>query len=94
MPNPPRIVTIDEMGFITIRGRGSHAALPHLAIDPVPIACQMVQAFQTIVTRNKRPTDTAVISVTTIHTGEATNVVPDQAVIEGTVAPSRSRCST
>jgi hippurate hydrolase len=45
----------------------------------------MVQAFQTIVTRNKRPTDTAVISVTTIHTGEATNVVPDQALVEGTV---------
>ena len=63
--------------FITIRGRGSHAALPHLAIDPVPIACQMVQAFQTIITRNKKPTDTGVISVTTIHTGEATNVVPD-----------------
>jgi hippurate hydrolase len=71
--------------FITIRGRGSHAALPHLSIDPVPIACQMVQAFQTIVTRNKKPTDTGVISVTTIHTGEATNVVPDSAHIEGTV---------
>ena len=71
--------------FITIRGRGAHAALPHLSIDPVPIACQMVQAFQTIVTRNKKPTDTGVISVTTIHTGEATNVIPDTCVIEGTV---------
>ena len=71
--------------FITIRGRGSHAALPHMGIDPVPVACQMVQAFQTIVTRNKRPTDAAVISVTTIHAGEATNVVPDACTIEGTV---------
>ncbi|MET0383252.1 MAG: M20 aminoacylase family protein [Burkholderiaceae bacterium] len=71
--------------FITIRGRGSHAALPHLSVDPVPVACQMVQAFQTIVTRNKKPTDTGVISVTTIHAGEATNVVPDACVIEGTV---------
>jgi hippurate hydrolase len=71
--------------FITIRGRGAHAALPHLGIDPVPIACQMVLAFQTIITRNKRPTDAAVISVTTIHTGEATNVVPDACRIEGTV---------
>jgi hippurate hydrolase len=71
--------------FITIKGRGSHAALPHLSIDPVPIACQMVQAFQTIVTRNKKPTDTGVISVTTIHTGEATNVIPDSCIIEGTV---------
>jgi hippurate hydrolase len=71
--------------FITIRGRGVHAALPHLGIDPVPVACQMVQAFQTIVTRNKRPTDAAVISVTMIHTGEATNVVPDACTIQGTV---------
>ena len=70
---------------ITITGKGSHAALPHNGIDPVPIACQMVQAFQTIVTRNKKPTDAAVISVTMIHTGEATNVVPDTCEIEGTV---------
>jgi hippurate hydrolase len=70
---------------ITIRGKGSHAALPHNGIDPVPVACQMVQAFQTIVTRNKRPIDAAVISVTMIHAGEATNVVPDSCVIEGTV---------
>jgi metal-dependent amidase/aminoacylase/carboxypeptidase family protein len=51
--------------------------MPHLGIDPVPVACQMVQAFQTIITRNKRPIDTGVISVTMIHTGEATNVIPD-----------------
>jgi len=70
---------------ITIRGRGAHAALPHNGIDPVPAACQMVQAFQTIITRNKRPIDAGVISVTMIHTGEATNVVPDSCVIEGTV---------
>jgi hippurate hydrolase len=70
---------------ITIRGKGAHAAMPHNGIDPVPVACQMVQAFQTIVTRNKRPIDTAVISVTMIHTGEATNVIPDACVIEGTV---------
>ncbi len=70
---------------ITIRGKGAHAAMPHLGIDPVPIACQLVQAFQTIVTRNKRPIDTAVISVTMIHAGEATNVIPDSCTIEGTV---------
>jgi amidohydrolase len=70
---------------ITITGRGSHAALPHNGIDPVPVACQMVQAFQTIITRNKRPIDAGVISVTMIHAGEATNVVPDSCVIEGTV---------
>src|SRR5436305_1708077 len=70
---------------ITIHGKGSHAAMPHLGIDPVPVACQMVQAFQTIVTRNKRPIDAGVISVTMIHGGEATNVVPDSCELQGTV---------
>ncbi|MBT9455821.1 MAG: amidohydrolase [Burkholderiaceae bacterium] len=70
---------------VVIRGKGAHAAMPHNGIDPVPVACQMVQAFQTIITRNKRPIDAGVISVTMIHTGEATNVVPDSCVIEGTV---------
>ena len=70
---------------ITIRGKGSHAALPHFGVDPVPIACQMVQAFQTIISRNKKPIDAGVISVTMIHAGEATNVVPDSCQLQGTV---------
>ena len=70
---------------ITIRGKGSHAALPHNGIDPVPVACQMVQAFQTIISRNKKPVDAGVISVTMIHAGEATNVVPDSCELQGTV---------
>ena len=70
---------------IVIRGKGSHAALPHNGIDPVPVACQMVMAFQTIITRNKKPVDAGVISVTMIHTGEANNVVPDSCEIRGTV---------
>ena len=70
---------------ITLRGKGAHAAMPHNGIDPVPAACQMVQAFQTILTRNKHPLDTGVISVTKIHAGEAVNVVPDDCVVEGTV---------
>ena len=70
---------------ITIRGKGAHAAMPHNGVDPVPVACQLVQAFQTIVTRNKRPLDTAVISVTMIHAGEATNVIPDSCELQGTV---------
>jgi amidohydrolase len=70
---------------ITIRGKGSHAALPHNGVDPVPIACQMVQAFQTIISRNKKPIDAGVISVTMIHAGEATNVVPDSCELQGTV---------
>jgi hippurate hydrolase len=70
---------------IVIRGKGSHAALPHNGIDPVPVACQMVQAFHTIITRNRRPVDPGVISVTMIHAGEATNVVPDSCELQGTV---------
>jgi hippurate hydrolase len=70
---------------LTIHGKGGHAAMPHDGVDPVPVACQMVQAFQTIITRNKRPIDAGVISVTMIHAGEATNVVPDTCVMEGTV---------
>ena len=70
---------------ITIRGKGSHGAMPHLGIDPVPVACQMVQAFQTIISRNKKPIEAGVISVTMIQAGEATNVVPDFCVPQGTV---------
>ncbi|WCM95259.1 M20 family metallopeptidase [Acidovorax sp. NCPPB 2350] len=70
---------------IVIRGKGCHAAMPHMGIDPVPVACQMVQAFQNIISRNKKPVDAGVISVTMIHTGEATNVVPDSCEMQGTV---------
>jgi hippurate hydrolase len=70
---------------VTIQGKGGHAALPHTTLDPVPVACQMVQAFQTIITRNKKPIDAGVISVTMIHAGEATNVVPDRCELQGTV---------
>ena len=70
---------------ITIRGKGSHGAMPHMGIDPVPVACQMVQAFQNIISRNKKPIEAGVISVTMIHAGEATNVVPDSCELQGTV---------
>ena len=70
---------------ITIRGKGGHAAMPHTGVDPVLVACQMVQAFQTIISRNKKPVDAGVISVTMIHAGEATNVVPDACELQGTV---------
>ena len=70
---------------ITIRGKGCHGAMPHLGIDPVPVACQLVLAFQTILTRNLRPIETGVISVTMIQAGEATNVVPESVTLQGTV---------
>ena len=70
---------------ITIHGKGGHAAMPHNALDPVPAACQLVQSFQTIVSRNLKPIDAGVISVTMIHTGEATNVIPNSCELQGTV---------
>jgi hippurate hydrolase len=82
----PGAMMASSNGFkAVIRGKGSHAALPHLGVDPVLIACQMVMAWQTILTRNKKPIDPGVISATMIHTGEAINVVPDSAEIQGTV---------
>jgi len=70
---------------ITIRGKGAHAAMPHNGLDPVPVACQLVQAFQTIISRNKKPIEAGVISVTMVHAGEATNVIPDSCELQGTV---------
>ncbi len=70
---------------IRIIGKGSHAAMPHLGVDPVFVAVQVVNGLQAIVTRVKKPIDAAVLSVTMIHAGDATNVVPDSAFISGTV---------
>ncbi|MFM1990554.1 MAG: hypothetical protein RJA99_3511 [Pseudomonadota bacterium] len=70
---------------ITLRGKGAHAALPHMGVDPVLVATHLVQALQSIITRNKKPIDAAVLSVTEIHAGDATNIVPDSAIIRGTV---------
>ena len=70
---------------ITIHGKGGHAAMPHNALDPVPVAAQMVQAFQSIVSRNVKPVEAGVVSVTMIHAGEATNVIPDSCELQGTV---------
>jgi amidohydrolase len=70
---------------ITLTGKGAHAALPHNGADPVLTATHLVQALQSIITRNKKPIDAAVLSVTEIHAGDATNIIPDSAVIRGTV---------
>ncbi|XQM36369.1 Hippurate hydrolase [Cupriavidus sp. H19C3] len=70
---------------IVVRGKGAHAAMPHNGSDPVFTGAQIVSALQGIITRNKRPIDTAVISVTQFHAGDATNIVPNEAWIGGTV---------
>ena len=70
---------------VTIKGKGAHAAQPHMGIDPIMVAVQIAQAWQTVVARNKNPLDTAVLSITQIHSGSATNVIPDEAFLVGTV---------
>ncbi|MDM0044276.1 M20 aminoacylase family protein [Variovorax dokdonensis] len=70
---------------ITVRGVGGHAAMPNKAVDPIVIACEIVGMLQTVISRQKDPIDTAVLSVTQIHAGDAYNVIPDEAVIRGTV---------
>ncbi|MDQ6680621.1 MAG: M20 family metallopeptidase, partial [Pseudomonadota bacterium] len=70
---------------ITVRGVGGHAAMPNMAVDPIVIACEMVGLLQTVISRHKNPIDIAVLSVTQIHAGDAYNVIPDEAVIRGTV---------
>ncbi|NSZ66184.1 M20 aminoacylase family protein (plasmid) [Agrobacterium tumefaciens] len=64
---------------ITIKGKGGHASRPHLTIDPVVVACNLVVSLQTVVSRNVDPTQTAVVTVGTIHAGEAVNVIPETA---------------
>ncbi len=70
---------------IDIVGKGAHGAFPDQSVDPVIIATELVGALQTIVSRNLRPSETAVVSVTQIHSGDAYNVIPTRARLSGTV---------
>jgi amidohydrolase len=69
---------------VAITGRGAHGARPESGIDPVLVAAHITTALQSIVARNIKPTDTAVLSVTQIHGGDAYNVIPQTAVLRGT----------
>ncbi|MSQ67783.1 MAG: amidohydrolase [Gammaproteobacteria bacterium] len=69
----------------TVRGRGGHAAQPHLAIDSIVVAAAIVQAWQTIVARNVDPLESGVVSVTQIHAGRAWAVIPEEVSLRGTV---------
>ena len=71
--------------FITVKGRGGHASEPYRALDPIPIACEIVQALQTMVTRRIDVFDPAVVTVGKITAGTVNNVIPETAEIEGTI---------
>jgi len=74
---------------IHITGKGAHGARPESGIDPVVIATQIISALQSVVSRNVAPLDSAVISVTQMHSGDAYNVIPQEAVLRGTVRAFR-----
>ena len=70
---------------VTVTGRGGHASAPHACVDPVVCASAIVMALQTIVSRTLLSDGNAVVSVTMLRAGEATNVIPDAATLAGTI---------
>jgi hippurate hydrolase len=71
--------------FITVKGRGGHASEPYRALDPIPIACEIVQALQTMITRRIDVFDPAVVTVGRIVAGTVNNIIPETAQIDGTI---------
>jgi amidohydrolase len=92
----PMLAAADQI-FVTVRGRGGHASMPHRAADPIPAACEMVLALQTLVTRKFDVFDPVVITVGSLHAGTTDNVIPDEARFAATArsysAASRGRLS-
>ncbi len=80
----PIMAAVDTL-HIEVIGQGGHGAMPHETRDPVVAAVAIVQAIQTIVSRNRNPLDDLVISVTQIHTGTVDNVIPETAYINATI---------
>ncbi len=80
---------------ITVKGKGGHGSQPHLAVDPIPVACEIVLALQAMLTRRLDATDSSVLTVTQIHAGTTTNVIPAEVQLQGTLrtlsAESRAR---
>jgi hippurate hydrolase len=70
---------------ITVRGRGGHASMPHQALDPIPVACEIVGAIQAMVTRTVDAFDPAVVTIAKIEAGTTSNVIPERAELTGTI---------
>jgi hippurate hydrolase len=75
---------------IEVSGRGGHAAMPHRSVDPVVAASHLVTATQSIVGRNVDPLEAGVVSITKFHAGDAHNIIPEKAVLAGTVRTLKS----
>ncbi|MFK7602366.1 M20 family metallopeptidase [Deinococcus sp. SM5_A1] len=79
------LMAAPDVFTLTVTGKGGHGAMPHETVDPILIACHIVTALQAIVSRQRDPLEPAVLSVTTIHAGQAHNVIPNSVVLSGTV---------
>ncbi|MEY3297189.1 MAG: hypothetical protein RLZZ597_449 [Cyanobacteriota bacterium] len=79
------LMAATELFKITVQGKGGHGALPHQTVDSIVVGAQIVSALQTIVARNIDPTQSAVVSVGSFHSGDAPNVIADIAELRGTV---------
>ncbi|WFF74394.1 M20 family metallopeptidase [Proteiniclasticum sp. QWL-01] len=80
----PMMASMDRI-LLTIKGKGSHGAYPHNAVDPISIAMQVGSALQTLVSRETKPVDPIVLSLCRIHGGFNQNIIPDKVEIEGTI---------
>jgi amidohydrolase len=82
----PRAMTASADRFeIVIHGQGAHAAYPHLSVDPIITAAQVILALQTVVSRETEPTAPAVVSVTQVNAGTAANIIPETVRLVGTI---------
>jgi hippurate hydrolase len=70
---------------ISVSGRGGHASMPHDAVDPVPVACELVQALQSMVTRRIPAFEPVVLTITQMHAGTTNNVIPEAVQLDGTL---------
>jgi hippurate hydrolase len=82
---PGALLAAGDVFSIDLRGRGGHAAQPHDALDPIPVACEIVSAIQTLVTRRLHAFDPVVVSVTRLRAGTNANIIPDSASLLGTI---------
>jgi len=94
MPNAPHgvigsrpgaLLAAADMVRIAVMGRGGHASMPHDTLDPVPVACEIVGAIQTLVTRRFEAAEAVVVTITQLDAGSAHNIIPDEAVLTGTI---------
>jgi amidohydrolase len=82
---PGPVMAASDTFYVRVIGKGGHGAAPHYSIDPVLASAQMINALQSIVSRNVRPLDSAVVTVTSVRGGEAFNVIPPAVELKGTI---------